>query len=80
MTSPMSRVYLPEANGEARLQQPEFHQSVLADELQAFREIHLCHEGPRGRSERNIGLFHGGKMKKSDINGWHCLTAPGLGT
>lgn len=53
----MNRLYLPEADGDARLQQPEFHQSVLADEQQPFSEVHLCHEGSRRRSERNRGLF-----------------------
>lgn len=77
----MNRVYLPEADGDTGLQQPEFHQSVLADELRASREVHLSHEGPTGRSERNVGLFQSGKLKKEKkTNGRRCLTAPGLGT
>lgn len=49
-------VYLPEANYDTRFQQAEFHQSVLANELQAFWEVHLHHEGPRGRPKRNGGF------------------------
>lgn len=60
----MNRLYLPEADGDAGLQQPEFHQSVLANELQPFSEVHLCHEGSRGRSERNRGLSRVERCRK----------------